>query len=242
MNIFLVILFVLTVNVSSGIGVGVPHQFQDYIDLQTLGNPIFYNWLWDRIGEDNYTPMIWNTNLYYTNSEEIDSLMQDTTIFWLLINEPERSDQANDTPSDVATMLQAIPTNNYACCGVVIGDNGIAWLDEFILYGVIPPVWHIHIYTTNEDLVMWRLNQFKTWMEDNSVVRPIIISEINAYTYIEGQNKMMEFLPTLLDDPDILAIYWFSTYYEASFPYANLLTKEGELTDLGKLFINLTKE
>lgn len=238
-NIFLAILFVLTV--PNGIGVGVPHQFQDSIDLQTLGNPMFYNWLWDRVGEDNYTPMIWNTHLYYTNSEEIDLLMQDKSIFWLLINEPERTDQANDTPSDVATMLQTISTNNYACCGTVIGDKGFAWLDEFIVYGVIPPVWHIHIYTVNEDLVMWRLDQFKNWMEDNSVIRPIIISEINAYTSIENQSKILEFLPTLLDDPLVVGIYWFSAYYESSFPYANLLTKEGELTDLGELFKDLTE-
>lgn len=238
-NIFLAIMFVLTVNVPNGIGVGVPHQYQDQVNLELLGNPIFYNWIWDRIGEEGYTPMIWNTYLYYTNQEELDFLMQNKSIFWLILNEPEKSYQANEPPSDVATMLSIIPTSNYACCGVSITRKGIEWLDEFITYETIPPVWHIHIYTTDEFLVMQQLNNFKDWMQENNVSRPIIISEINAYTNAGEQDTMLEFLPELLSDPDIVAIYWFSAYYESDFPYANLYDENGFLTELGQLFLSI---
>lgn len=197
--------------------------------LLMLGNPCYANWLHDAslLSDKNYLPMVWTLRL---PNQPVNN-----AAIW---NEPEEVTQAN-TPPDVAAKLTLSYTKqltSFGCCGTLVDDRGLEWLNKYInAGGPIPTYWHIHIYDISYDA--W-LAKYSLWLQWNRIYgknRPFIISETSMmYGSISEQLKLMYHLKSLPVD-----VYWFSIVNEPGLEVWNssLLDNNFELTQLGNYFI-----
>lgn len=236
----------------SGLGLGAPWQSGDNIPamLERLRPAWWYDWRYSQCGAPGYVPMIWTKAIWDAHRVAIESLFaRRPELFWLLLNEPERSDQADLLPETAANMINAITHRHdiqYAAPGVAVGAAGFAWLERYLgAGGPVPDMWHIHIYGCTEPeewLAAW--SQWRAWMIDHNVARPTIISETNGWTATAyGQQRVMEQIDAVLEHDDLLqAAAWFATRYEWGAGHPLLLDDAGGLTPVGDTFAALRQQ
>lgn len=156
-------------------------------------------------------PMVWNPVYRPT----ITDLAQWAEAYpgrtWLLLNEPERIEQANTTPGDAAIHVrywaEAIGDNGtIACCGVLVNPRWGGWhywLDAYLNWGgPMPDAWHIHIYESSPADFDAALAAWDAWNAEHGGGLPTIISEVGSGYDVQ------EYAKTVQRD-DIPAIFWF---------------------------------
>lgn len=225
-----------------------PGTYQDYV-LQQLKPDCWYNWAIyseDNLKNPSFNPMLWVVNEgNLKTAVNLASKYPGRT--WLIYNEPEGSDQSNTKPEDAAiwfdkaykAIKDADSTATVACCGVMVRNEGIDWLDKFVKSAKYKPdVWHIHIYINSVEMSDWLAfwNWFLWWNDKAGNNLPVYVTE-TCSTYQPIQDKL---LLSLLDykHPLLKRVYWFSAYHEPIVNdwKCNLLNDKGELLNLGKLF------
>ncbi|RTK96547.1 MAG: hypothetical protein EKK64_03695 [Neisseriaceae bacterium] len=229
-----------------------PGQYQDYV-LNKLNPDCYYNWaIYSENNLDNpkFNPMLWKLSDGSINQAR-RLAKQYLGRTWLIYNEPEGSDQANTKPEEAAewfdkaynAIKEVDSTATIACCGVMVRNEGITWLDKFVSkVKNKPDVWHVHIYINSQNFNDW-LSFWNWWLDWNKKTGnnlPVFITETCA-TYQESQDDL---LLNLLNyqHPLLKRVYWFSAYPEPIVKdwKCNLLNADGTLTDLGKTFQTFT--
>ena len=186
-----------------------PGTYQDYV-LQQLKPDCYYTWgSYQDVNMANpkYDPMLFGLSESLINKAVfLAKLYPGKT--WLLLNEPEGSDQSNIKPEIAAvwfdkayTQIKAVDsTALIACCGVMIRNEGIDWLDKFVKAAKYKPdVWHIHIYINSVEMSDWLAfwNWFLWWDDKAGNNLPIYVTETCA-TYQTSQNKLLLYVDMLL--------------------------------------------
>ena len=227
----------------SGLGAGLPHQNAEndpaWYDaaLETLQPTWWMNWKYDQLDHDGYVPMLWKCDLEWL-AKALPTILSNPNHLYLLGNEPSRVDQSNTPPDVFAATVQMLrrETGDWAIPialpGILWNDRGRSWLDEYIAAdGPLPDVWHFHIYCYTSSQVHSIIKHMAYVYGD----RPIIISEIAGA--VENANAdVMRGIRKALADDTVQAAAWFSAYYD-KWPEPSLLTAEGELTEIGELFV-----
>ena len=158
------------VRIPTGLNLGIPWQWGGDVRAMRaiLGDPGYYDWHWVT-GGDNYQRMI------YSRIDERDwrtiqqLIRRDPSHLWLVMNEPERRDQANLSPADGADLakLMRLAGACIAVPGVIITVEGLDWLDDYLSAGgPVPEAWHVHLYFAETAAGMdRRLETWGDWME-----------------------------------------------------------------------------
>lgn len=236
----------------TGLGLGAPWQSGDNVPamLERLRPAWWYDWRFEQCGAPGYVPMVWSDAIWHQNDATLTSLFERRPdLFWLLWNEPERSDQANMLPDEAAALTNAIALYGiqYAAPGVAVGAAGFAWLENYLAAGgPIPDMWHVHVYGAMTP-AQWSLRwaSWTVWMHDHNAVRPTVISETNAWTEGDyGQRAMLDHVASMLESDDLLqAVGWYATQ-----PYMwrngtpHLLHEDGTPTPRGDAFRQLRQQ
>ena len=242
-------LVALPVDAPAGLGVGAPWQSDDDIPamLERLNPAWWYDWRFECSGSPGYVPMIWSDAIWADHAPVLESLFERRRdLFWLLWNEPERTDQADMWPDEAATLTAEIAGHGirYAAPGVSWNRTGMEWMDAYLAAGgPVPSVWHIHMYGSLTP-AQWHLRwaDWRVWMRENGCERPTIVSETNGWsegTY--GQQRMIEHLAGMLETDDLLrAVAWFATRWPAwGVGAPDLLGEAGDLTSVGNTFAEM---
>lgn len=234
----------------TGLGVGAPWQSGDNVPamLERLRPAWWYDWRYSQCGAPGYVPMIWSDSIWQQNVAELTSLFERRSdLFWLLWNEPERSDQANMAPERAAALSTEIAAHGieYAAPGVALTRDGYTWLEDYLRQnGPVPHCWHVHIYrclVPDQWLAAW--GRWRNWMHEHNVVRPTIVSETNGWTEGSyGQRRILEQVDAVLESDELLqAAAWFSTRY-GPWPAGDLLDDASGLTPVGETFAQLRQQ
>ena len=241
----------LPVDAPAGLGVGAPWQSHDDIPamLDALRPAWWYDWRFEQAGSAGYVPMIWSDAIWADHAPVLESLFdRRRDLFWLLWNEPERTDQADMWPDEAATLTAEIAGHGirYAAPGVSLTRSGYEWLDAYMAAGgPVPHCWHVHIYWCLEPQ-QWddAWAKWLGWMRANDCVRPTIVSETNAWTEgTYGQQRMVEHVAGKLDtEPLLKAVAWFATRYNEGTGHPHLLNEDGGLTSVGNTFAAVRSE
>lgn len=177
----------------------------------------------------------------------------------LILNEPERKDQANVAPAVAARLVNDLAqwwAGPLWCCG----QNAAAtdWTDEFVRlyhqqYGPLPlDGWHVHAYTNDTLDGAW----FGTVVDPARVEQvmrnadafharysgPMLLSECGVltgdwwHTPAQVAPVATAFRASLARRPYIVSAAWFSAR-APSFHPSDLLELSGHLTDVGQAWL-----
>ncbi len=211
----------------------------------------------------DFIPMLWGGNTNQNDITIVESfILAHTEIKYLLVmNEPNLTDQANRTPSEAASdwLRYEKVVNDLAAKGRTIYLVGpamnwgtmknysdpVVWLDEFYAAykaannGRVPKIDYLafHWYDYGLNAQLDRLQKYgkKIWITEMANWN----QQINSY---EKQSEQMKEMVNICESrSDVFRYAWF--YGRGSQPdkhFTYLFTeKDGELTDLGKLYISL---
>lgn len=207
----------------------------------------------------DYTPMAWNGNGINNVNNWVN---QDSEIKYILgFNEPNFKDQANMTPLEAATKwleFQEIATSNNLktvgpavnYCGNCVEENGttyynaFTYLDDFFDACKDCKVDYIalHWYGSGNSIV--------GYIEDaRKYNKPIWITEVaswdasNPVQNVEEQKKYLAGTVNFLErDPDVYRYSWFIGRTNSGknvYPFIDLYGADGELTELGELYMQI---
>lgn len=209
----------------------------------------------------DFIPMIWGLTIdkerlrtFYKNNPQIKYILG--------FNEPNFTDQARIGPVEAASKWHLIeeladefnlkivgPAMNFAPANGAVIENGITYTDPFKylddFFAACPDcrVDYIaaHCYMNFTSSVKWYIEQYKKYG------KPIWLTEFcaweNGVTPQLQKEFMVETVNYLESDPDVYRYAWFigRTNKTGEYPYMQLLGKrEGELTDLGKLYVEMS--
>ncbi|WP_421893181.1 glycosyl hydrolase [Marinoscillum sp.] len=242
-------------------GLGYGYHSQKDLEVLAPGVSWWYNWFYmpDEGVRDTYqqsgvayVPMAWNGN--FNKSETIRFLESHPEVEFLLgFNEPNFKDQANMTPSQAAAMWPELeelatrfdlkligPAVNY--CGNCVSENGttysdpIVYLDDFFAACQGCQVDYVAIHWYGCGGFDWYLDLFKKYN------RPIWVTEIACWdqdNISEDQQKsyLINVVDQMENDPDVFRYAWFVGRGDG--PHISLLAGDGELTELGQLYVNM---
>ena len=245
---------------------GVSYGYHSQNDMENF-SPDFswwYNWATqpESAIRDNYqdynvdfTPMAWNASGI---NGVYNWVAQDPNVKYILgFNEPNFKDQANMTPSAAAAAWSALqtiaethdlkivgPAVNY--CGNCVSENGtvynnpFTYLDDFFSACTDCQVDFValHWYGGGNSIVGYV-------EEARKYNKPIWVTEFaawdNSVSNLEGQKKHLAGVVNFLErDPDIYRYSWFigrTSGGITSYPYIDLYGSDGELTELGELYM-----
>ncbi len=101
-----------------------------------LGFPGWYDWHWASGGE-NYQRMIYSRIPEREWPIIRQLIRRDPSHLWLVLNEPERGDQANLSPAEGAHVAQrmSLVGARIAVPGVILTVDGFAWLEGYLEAG-----------------------------------------------------------------------------------------------------------
>lgn len=221
-----------------------------YRDLVFQVNPdCYYNWAIyseDNLKDQKFDPMLWKVTDGAIN-QAVRLAKQYPGRTWLVYNEPEGQDQANTNAIDGAKWFDkayeaiktADPTATIACCGVMIRNEGIDWLNVFIKNAKhLPDVWHIHVFVNQNDFKVWKqfIDYWWNWNSSNGLNKPTFVTE-TCGMYATAQEDLMIGV-IQYKHPLLKRVYWFSAYPEPIVKdwYCNLLNSDNELAGLGATF------
>ncbi len=177
--------------------------------LSDLGVSWWYSWGYEDsfLPDPRFVPMIWGVQdgNYLGGSCTTPSCLANYARTyrgrtWLLLNEPDRPDQANLTPAAAASRVNAIvsamrgadPSAKFLCCGTHTDDGGVSWMTSFLesvtvrLDGI-----HVHSYFPGhpEGRIRALENYFNAMQEvDKGRGLPIWITEI-GFLCREGSSE-----------------------------------------------------
>lgn len=247
-------------------GVGFGWQNQTDIDLLAPGISWSYNWgttyptfaeRYDLYGLD-FSPMCWNDN--YQDATIKSLFSSHSNIKYLLgYNEPNLTDQANMTPTQAASFWprfkalgQSVnaklvsPAMNW---GTLPGwSNGVEWLKSFFAQEGVSvddvDAIAVHIYMTDPQAVIGDLARYKTFG------KKLWLTEFCSWN--NGSNPsasgtqisfMSQVLNSIEQDEDIERYAWFiarGNYAQDARGMYLLEVTENKLTDLGKVYVNMS--
>jgi hypothetical protein len=245
---------------------GVGYGYHSTADMNTASQGIswWYNWaaqpdvaIRNTYGNYNvdFTPQAWNASgITGVNSW----VSQDEKVNYVLgFNEPNFTAQANMTPSQAAAawpQLQAIadqyglklvsPAVNY--CGSCVTENGTTynnpfdWLDDFFTACVGCRVDYIALHWYGGG------NSMSGYIDDaRKYGKPIWVTEFanwDAGVTPESQKNYLAGTVNFLErDPDIFRYAWFIGRGSgvAVYPYIDLYGANGEMTELGQIYLDI---
>lgn len=225
-----------------------PGTYQDYV-LNQLNPDCYYNWAIyseNNLKNPKFNPMLWRVN-QENISQAVRLAKQFNGRTWLVYNEPEGIDQANVDPVTGATWFDLAydsiksvdPTAIVACCGVMIRNEGIEWLNTFVKTAKHKPdAWHIHVYVNENKFSTWEpfLDHWWWWNNANGNNLPTYITETCAMYQTAQEDLLVGILE--YHHPLLERVYWFSAYPEPIVKdwYCNLLNNDGDLVGLGSVF------
>ena len=209
--------------------------------IEALDLDEWYNWL-----PTGQTPMLWNLeqdSAVYKAAVE-DGLRNSRT--WLILNEPERSDQANYTAEQGKKRISAWRfRTGYNCTwvgpNVQLNEKGFDWLTQYryTWKGAIPDAWGVHIYEGQPVDWQARLDKLYTWMRRFHCERPVWITETcSAGIRFAEQVAILEKCAEVLRSGQVEKVFWYSARdWFPSYKAADLLRADGALTALGIEFL-----
>jgi hypothetical protein len=211
-----------------------------------LGDPDWYNYLYDHVAAPGYTPMLFALRqdrhfkmavmLAYLHPEQL----------WLVSNEPENSgadggsDVSPQEAAEAAARWCRETSGPWAGVGVLWGPRGKLWIQDYLSAGgPIPDIWHLHIYAWTAEHWRQQWDEWQEYIDWTSIVAPTIVTECAAWAIeIKVQRAVMDEVRRTLDIDDNLAgAYWFSSRYGQQVDFwrrADLLDDADKLTGLGK--------
>lgn len=251
---------------------GLAYNLTDAADLDTLKNGVawWYNWYFTTDAPDNYyddyqmefIPMLWGSNGAADIIQIKNFILAHPEVQYLLVlNEPNLTDQANQTPgqaavqwlqyeqviADIAAQERTVYLVGPAMNWGTMTDywDPVVWLDAFYdAYrtangGRDPKIDYLafHWYDYGLEAQLDRLKKYdkKIWITEMANWN----ANINSYEKQAEQMRQMVSVCEFRDD--VFRYAWFigrGTYPDNKFTYLFNPTA-GELNDLGKLYISL---
>lgn len=246
---------------------GVSFSWQMDEDFALLGPAVSWSYNWANTpaaSQENmyqqygiqFVPMCWNNNYSAENIAAYYAAHTDKQNYLLGYNEPNLTDQANMTPTQAAANWEDLVTlakNNNARLispamnwGTLSGySNGVQWLQEFFtkvnpddIYGIA-----VHIYMNAAKATLGDLQRYKVFG------KPLWLTEFCAWDGCSSSAAQCQFMAqcinSLEQDPDLERYAWFIPRWNQateSAPFMQLITKTKpyELTERGKLFVNMS--
>ena len=246
---------------------GVSFSWQMDEDFALLGPAVSWSYNWANTpaaSQENmyqqygiqFVPMCWNNNYSADNIAAYYAAHTDKQNYLLGYNEPNLTDQANMTPTQAAANWEDLVTlakNNNARLispamnwGTLSGySNGVQWLQEFFtkvnpddIYGIA-----VHIYMNAAKATLGDLQRYKVFG------KPLWLTEFCAWDGCSSSAAQCQFMAqcinSLEQDPDLERYAWFIPRWNQateSAPFMQLITKTKpyELTERGKLFVNMS--
>jgi len=224
-----------------------------YLDATLALNPAcWFNWqIEDALMADaRYQPMLFRVGS--GTISRVDGLSRAYPgRVWLVYNEPEgqSAGQANVAPATAAGWMQQVSatvkandaTARVACCGNIVGTQGIDWLHGYLAAGgILPDVWHIHIYGATTP-AQWDayMDYWWYWNATYGGNRPTFITE-TCGMWASNQTALLQYVAGY-EHPKLERVYWFSAYPEPIVESwrCNLLNAERTPTALGATFAGL---
>lgn len=165
-------------------------------------------------------------------------------------NEPDLAEQANLTPSQAATLWKAqiqkfSKSAKLVSPGVTNGvktadgkNMGVPWLLDFVAAcgGCTIDAYALHWYDAAGNT-----DYFTSYLTDAhaKLKKPIWLTEFMGRGTLEEQKKFLEFAVPWLEKQEFIERYAVFGAFDDGNEWANFFTKEGSLTDLGKLYASL---
>lgn len=246
---------------------GIAYGYHSEADLAAISPSVtwWYNWshspdskvaLVFQNYEMDFVPMTWNNSFNEAGLRAFYGSHPEAK-FLLGFNEPNFTTQANMTPSQATAAwprLEKIakdfglkivgPAVNYADKPVT--ENGvtytdpIAYLDAFFTACPNCQVDYIavHNYMCYAGALSGDINRYKKYK------KPIWLTEFACWdqpsiTLDMQKSYMMGAIDYLENDTSIFRYSWFNGNRSGNYPYLDLFkTQSGQLTDLGKLYVN----
>jgi hypothetical protein len=245
---------------------GVAYAHHSALDMMALstGMSWWYNWSHQpeakaapvyQAEQVDFVPMIWGGK---PDANQVTASIPDGTHYLLGFNEPNFKNQANKSPSQAASLWPILekvafnknlklvsPSVNY--CGNCVTENGVkltdpvAYLDAFFAAcsGCKVDYVAVHWYSCDLSSLKWYINKFKKYN------KPIWLTEFacgdkphNQITFETQKKYMTAAVNYLENEPVIFRYAWFSGR-NSEIPFVNLLDSDGQLTELGRLYISL---
>jgi len=200
-----------------------------------------HDWRFSLIGTPGYVPSVWW--LRQTEDNFVQGLAEAAkhpNELWLLGNEPLMNDVRPEQAARAVRQWERTLSSwavRYAVPGVNISlhrlTGALDWLDAYLFErGPIPHAWHVHVYG-GVDAFRASIEGFEAWMRRNRVERPVIVSECAS---TEEPAEVMALLRQWLRSGRLKMAAWFSAYWP-EWIEPSLLTAEGNLTEIGELFV-----
>lgn len=237
---------------------GIAYNAGSLQDYQVLGDAITWHYNWSPQENGNITsypliasrfiPMIWGENTL-----ENANIVLPNANYLLTFNEPNFNEQANLTAAQAAALWPSIeklatqqnmkiisPAVNY--CGTDCNETDpYTWLDNFFAQCANCRVDAIavHVYRCDPNGIMEYLQEFKTRYQ-----KPIWVTEFaclessETITDAVELNYMQQIVPLFENEPSIERYAWFTGRYSIS-PVVNILGNNGQLTKLGRTYLEL---
>lgn len=203
-----------------------------------------------------FVPMIWSDRWW--NRAQVDARMASNPgETWLLWNEPERLDQANQASDLTAALSREFLQRAWATgqefqwCAPGIGPrtpdfDGLAWSTAYIQNmrrrGISrPSYWHVHSYRSSTlsefraSMAAWR-----SWYAAWGSSAPVVLSEVCAQgASLDNQRSVMAEARDMLARGDVCGVMWFVTS-GSEWPTAHLCNGNS-LTPLGEYWRGLQR-
>ena len=240
---------------------GEAYQSNSLADLQTLSKGIswWYNWTtspekgvattFQQTGVE-FVPMIWGVQGGPPDPATIEKQIPKSAKYILGFNEPNFASQANITATQAAALWPRImqiakdmnlkigsPAPNY-CAGACNDTDPIHYLDTFFAACTGCQVDFIaaHWYACTGDALTHYLGLLKKYN------KPIWLTEFSCmdagdHSAAGEQTYMKTALQILENDPTIFRYSWFTGRWTDPTVDISLLGGDGQLTDLGNLYV-----
>ncbi|GGC78092.1 hypothetical protein GCM10011396_26610 [Undibacterium terreum] len=245
---------------------GVAYGGNSAADLTALSQGIswWYNWspapesgaagVYKTLGVE-FVPMAWGGT---PTADQLNSQVPDGAKNLLGFNEPNFKSQANKTPRQAAALwpvLQEVarrkglqlgaPAVNY--CGDCVSEDGVtftdpvAYMDAFLAacQGCQVDYIPVHWYACDVSALRNYIDRFRKYN------KPLWVTEFacgdnphNTITLDVQKNYMTAAVNYLENEPIVARYSWFSGRNSA-IPNINLLGGDGQLTELGQLYVSL---
>jgi hypothetical protein len=245
---------------------GVAYGHHSTGDLTALAGGISWWYNWSSSPEPGAAAVYQSLNVEFVSmvwggsvqADKVAALIPAGTRSLLGFNEPNFISQSNMPPSEAAArwpVLQQIATSNHLklaspavnYCDDCVSEGGtkfsdpVAYLDAFFAACRDCTIDYIavHWYACDVSALKWYIGRFKKYN------KPIWLTEFacgdrphDQITLDVQKNYMQAAVDYLEHEPAVYRYAWFSGRH-AAIPNVNLLGADGQLTELGRLYVNL---
>jgi hypothetical protein len=244
---------------------GVAYGHHSEPDLRALSKGIswWYNWAFEPdpavrsafsgLGVE-YVPMVWGAKV---DTAQVGAKLLPSATTLLGFNEPNFYAQANLSARDAAQRwpgVQAVadahgltlvsPAVNF-CGGGCQDTDPFAYLDAFFAAcpGCRVDAVAVHLYVgcagDGKNHAQWLINHLKTY--ESRFEQPLWLTEFACHDAANAEQQrafMIDAVTYLESDPRIARYAWFAGRAD-NVPHVDLLGADGQLTELGKTYVEL---